>query len=843
MKLIKIFLAVMLCFAALFAEEVPFYKEKTNNSYVEGASFIETKDSLAIAFKLTQSAPCDFSLNNIYVFSDTNRNTGRKNLGNEYYLDIPKGQISSYATNGKGTLFRNALKEYKVDNYYIIVFDKSVTIANPLKEFEIIFNGAKKRGNIILRGNTALKANMPPIPAFTTKKSSTKKVTTKKSATPKTAAKANTVKPTSLQVKTSKDVEIFLAPSVSKVTTPSDNTKIKNLKIKALRNAFEDFQLAVWFGKKDRGTLRLYWGNIVDKNGKTLPKASIKFFNLVKVPFSEPIAEQDQKNIRVSAKTPVYQKMIFDRLSPYTQGAKAGDYKLYLAKTFTVWYARAFFPENTPPGKYTVDLKVEYPGGEEKLAVEFEVKDFVVPSRPNFVMFADLPRLVNYTSSRFTEEKAYPNGMTLNLDECLKDMSEHRIALRSLPAKVKLSFDKNEKPILDFSEFDPLAKYVLDELKMNTRMEMPLATVSTGHSSNYTKLYGPIDSKHISQEFRRKYTATLRAIQKHLKKNNWDKYFFAYYSDEPARSDFGQMAEVARIIKAADPELTPWIYGPGPREEFMDVLDTWMGGFGTPLEEGEIQANAAGKCVTKAIARGDRIGVYNPHTAYILNGTGTLTRTLYWWAYQQNLYWMSMYCLGYFTSGPQDLTNRRYWHYWVYPPFPGKATCWESSIRWEATRDGMTDYELLFAAEKAVEKLKKHIPSASKINPKAISLEYANAVSKARENRCDDFKVFSKVRDALINEVEYLNKAVANKTFAFAHYSFNKSQVYLEIYAKANSNVKIISNSKVLFQGKIDSNKPIIFPMNIKEAAGKDFEIVINNTINIKKTIFVPFGK
>ena len=184
------------------------------------------------------------------------------------------------------------------------------------------------------------------------------------------------------------------------------------------------------------------------------------------------------------------------------------------------------------------------------------------------------------------------------------------------------------------------------------------------------------------------------------------------------------------------------------------------------------------KCVAKSIARGDRIGVYNPHSAYALNVPPTFTRTLYWWAYQQNLYWMSMYCLGYFTTGPQDLTNRRYWHYWVYPPTPGNASCWENSIRWEATRDGMVDYELLFAAEKSVERLKKQLPSATAVSARCIAMEYANAVSASREVRCEDAALLEKVRNALISEVEMLSEKANEKIPAFAEKSYRK-QNYL----------------------------------------------------------------
>jgi hypothetical protein len=169
MKLLKIFLAAMFGILTLAAGQVAFYKEKSNNKFVEGAAFVNTKEALALVFKLTKDAPQNFSLNNIYMYTDQDRKTGRKNLGNEYYFDIAKEQISAYAKNGKGSLFRNALKEVKKDNFYMVVFNKNVTTANPLKEFEIIFNGAKKRGNIILRGNAPLKVEIPEIPSFSKK--------------------------------------------------------------------------------------------------------------------------------------------------------------------------------------------------------------------------------------------------------------------------------------------------------------------------------------------------------------------------------------------------------------------------------------------------------------------------------------------------------------------------------------------------------------------------------------------------------------------------------------------------------------------------------------------------
>ena len=828
MKLLFSIVSAVMIFAAGYAAEGVFYPLNKKNSPILGAALASKGDTLAFLFKLSADAN-NLTFANIYVFADNDRSTGRKNMGNEYYFDIAKSMISTYAADGKGTLHRNAFSQFRSGQWYIITFDRGITAEKTLKDFEIIFNAGGKRFQLKLTGKGDAAEKLPDFPERAGKKSVNK---AGKSGAAIPAAKAVSVG----------EVEMFLAPSLTRINSAADSTKLKKLEINALRNAFEDFQLAVWYAKPDRGTLGLYWSDIKDADGKKVPGSKLNFFRLIKVPFSEPIAQDAKRLIRVSSNVPVRQKMVLDRLTPYTQGARTGDYKLYLSKTLTIWYATAYFPENVKPGKYSADLRVTYPGGEDKLQVVFKVRDFIVPDRPNFVMFADMPRLVNYTS-RFNENKAYPNAMTLNLEKCLKNMSEHRVALRSLPAKVGLRFDAKEQPVLDFSKFDPLASYVLDELKMNTRMEMPLAMVSSGHSSNYTKLYGPIDSKHISDEFRRKYTATLRATLKHLREKGWEKYFFAYYSDEPARSDFGQMAEVARIIKAADKSLEPWIYGPGPREEFMDSLTTWMGGFGTPLEEGEIQGDANGKCIAEAIKRGDKIGVYNPHSAYAINVPPTLTRTLYWWAYQQNLYWMSMYCLGYFTTGPQDLTNRRYWHYWVYPPTPGNADCWENSIRWEATRDGMTDYELLFAAEKSVEALKKLIPAAAELPSRAVAMEYANAVSHSRENRCEDAAVVGRVRDILISEVEYLAKAVRSETPAFAHYRFDKDMVILEVYAPEKTQVKFSCGGKEIGSAVAAKDAPAVLRISANAAKEKTFDIQLNGKQVIQKTVLSPYGK
>ena len=113
------FICAVFLSAVVFAAEVPFFAAAPK-SPVLGVSFAEKGDTLALAFKLPDNTANDFSLINIYLFADSDRNTGRKNMGNEYYFDIPKAMISTYAADGKGTLHRNALNHFRSGEWYII---------------------------------------------------------------------------------------------------------------------------------------------------------------------------------------------------------------------------------------------------------------------------------------------------------------------------------------------------------------------------------------------------------------------------------------------------------------------------------------------------------------------------------------------------------------------------------------------------------------------------------------------------------------------------------------------------------------------------------------------------
>jgi len=849
MKKFILFMAALTVLTAAAAPQLALFPAQRNKSSILGGAIVERPDATVLLFKLKPGTDEKFKINNLYIFLDDDAATGRKKIGNEYYCDIAKGQLSSYSADGIGKLHRRAVAAHRAGEWYYLIINNENLIHGKLTtaRFTVSTNG----GNCVVSLKAppaSVNVDAPVLPAIGARQMTAAPQVKKNPAAPAKAA-GSKKKISSEKNYTISDffpekvpqkygeIEIFIAGGDQRIENAEDTTGKKEVVIDAAGNSIEDFQIGVWIGKRARGGIYLNWGKLTDASGKVLKNAKVTMSRVLGTQFFEPVNPKFKYALGGFGKGPFYRKEVLDRCVPYRAGGKTGGYKSSLTKTFTLFRGSVHLPKNTKPGTYDLELKVAHPHGEEKLLLKVNVDSFNLPDRPSFVMFADLPRLVNYRSGipGVADDLKNTNAMTLNLAKCLKNLRDHRIAPRRVNVATPMVFNAKGEPEIDFSSFDALMKYTLDELKMNPRLEMPLATVSSGHGNWYTNLYGDIGYSHISDEFKRNYVKTLRAVLKHLRKNGWEKFFFAYYSDEPGRDQAAQTIELAKLIKSADPSLVPWIYGPGPTEQHIDAIDTWMGGFGSPLEAGEAQMPEQSRALEIARKRGDRLGVYNPHTSYLLNVPPAYTRTLYHWAYQQDLYWMSMYCLAYFTTGPQDLTNRRYWHYWVYPPEPGKSDIWENSVRYEATRTGLNDYEYLFAIQQKVETLKAVIPALKNFSKRAVSLEYANALVHSREVRSGDWRLVQKVRRAMSNELRNLASAVP----AVVHCKWENRAPVLEVYAPNGTQIEVCGKKDMV------KDAPAVIKLD-KNFTGKTVDVTLKNggkTAKLLKYLLPPLAQ
>ena len=811
----KRFLTVLLTVAAccLFAAGIQLFPPTKANKVILGYALHKADNHHWMLFKLAKDAPADVFIDGVYIHADQDKNTGRKKVGNEYYLALKKHGATAYSKDGKETGVRRSAEVFRVGDWMLVRINAEVFKANPLTEYSLWWRNKTCSASIIVSPAVkTFEAEMPalPTPAEIKKKS-------------------DSIRPKQ------KTMTSWIAPGIIHIRSLKDNNKQKTVTLNIPRNGTGDFQLAAYYTGYKAGRMTLSWTPPLSGTANVISADPLRMYRVIGVPFIEPVDEALKYSLRFPAEALFRKTSIPDRLSRYQMGSGTGDYKMSLRKRLVVWHGTVSVPDTARPGVYESTFTLTWPEGKEDFKLIVKVDDFTIPERPSFVMFADMPRACNYISNL----KGTANGMdvgnevtinnrsnaiTMDLETCLRELKFHRIAPRKVLVPVTLKFDKDEKPVIDFSSIDAFTKLVVDDLKMNPRFEMPLLTVSTGHNAHYTRLFGPIGRDHMSDEFRRKYAATVKAVSEHLKEKNWDKYFFAYFSDEPGHQFAAQTKEIISIIKKVNPDLSPWIFGPGPNKEYLDHLNTWMGGFGTPLEAGEVEHDPNSDAVRIAKARGDKIGLYNPR--YPINASPATVRALYWWAFQQELYWMSHYCFAYFHASPRDISNAGYWGYWVYPPNPGKAGTWDNSIRLEATRAGLTDYEYLKALTDKVAALQKKIPAAAGLKANAPAIQYTRAVARNKNFRCEDDALITRIRDLIGKEIKELSLAPG-----FVNYSVSKDKVVFSVYAIPGTVVKFGNETRTA------GNEPLVWSLPAKDVLGKELCFVLGN-VPVHKTAF-----
>lgn len=846
MKKIFTLLLIFTTVALMAVAKVELFRNPKSTRPFEGVGKVETGTHMWLLFKADPKVKNPPQLTSFYIFADRNAKTGRKGVGNEYYFNLKNGNVTVYAPDGTAKTYRKAVKRFAEKDWQLVAIDKNALTDYKLNEFSVYWNHKPYRASVQIGGSasSAITVEAPVLPEFNAPQAAPK-VKSKKTAAKapaavpaakftrpvrNRAAKAGIVPPKNQQVIS------WISGGLRRVySVANDYNGKKEITVRSARNAIVDFNIAIFYGVRKKGQLHLTWDVPTPANGKKLHKNTVRLYKVGSRQLMVPADPRYHHAIKgIPGNMLYYVTSVPEVLSRYQQGRGTGDYKRTLFRSFNVFHGKVSVPADAKPGIYTVNFTLTYPGGKEQFKLHINVDKFTLPERPSFVMFADLPRLVNY---RFdgelgAEHRGY-NNLSLDLEACLRNFKEHRVAPRKMLAGVPLKFSADGTPILDFTAMDKFCTLVIDELKMNPRFEMPLATVSTGHSANYTKLFGPVGRGFMSDEFKKKYTATIKAVHEHIKAKKWQPYFLAYFADEPAGSEKEQTIAIAKMIKAVDPELDPWIFGPGPNMAYIDVFRTWMAGFGAPLEDGEIQMDDTNPAVKIAKERGDRIGLYNPHPAYLLTRNLGYTRSLYWWVYQRQLSWMNMYCLGYFRGYSAGSTNKDHWNTWVYPPANKSQYVWDDSLRWEATRAGLTDYEYLAAIEKRTAELKKIIPAAANLNDRAIALEFANALCQSKNSRCDDTDRVLFVAGLLANELQQMSD-----NQAMAHYEFKESKVILHLFATPGT--------VVTFDGKTQTvaNEPLVFTFDAKAAADKTFTFELNDgkkKTTISKTILLPY--
>jgi Glycoside hydrolase 123, catalytic domain len=370
----------------------------------------------------------------------------------------------------------------------------------------------------------------------------------------------------------------------------------------------------------------------------------------------------------------------------------------------------------------------------------------------------------------------------------LENFAEHRISPYSFydyaPIQVRFAgTGTNEHAEVDFSRFDPWARRWLGKAGFNT-FQLPLQGMGGG--TFYQRYAGELGGfKAGSPEYARLLHDYLRQVEQHLRENDWLNKAFTYWFDEPAQKDFAFVVDGMKRLKAAAPGIKRMLTKE-PEPELIGNVDIWCG-LTPQWTRVKVRARrAAGEEVWWYICTGPKA----PYLTEFIDHPGTELRLWPWQSWQYDVSGILIWSTVYWTSpeaypdslqdpwqDPMSWVNgygtpagtRRPWGNgdgrFLYPPRRNPNTANQpdlngpiNSIRWEALRDGMEDYEYFWLLNEETGRA-AHRPGAADLIQTARQLLVVPAnISKDLTHFTSDPRLLLAHRDRMARMIERLRR-------------------------------------------------------------------------------------
>ncbi len=383
------------------------------------------------------------------------------------------------------------------------------------------------------------------------------------------------------------------------------------------------------------------------------------------------------------------------------------------------FWITVYVPKTAPAGRYAGVITVSAEGlPDQTVPLELTVWDFALGDTP------PLPSAVAIYEeelARFYGWSEVPESVLRNYWDML---FTHRLSSDDLgtpiPGGMDAVLDGKVSPPFDYRTFDERLEYCLPR---------GLTAFQAARLPGFLS-----DGPDLTEEQQARAVAYLRDLSNHLEERGWLDKAFAMVWDEPRDECAPQVLKELQVIHRANPRLRSRLDGPvtGPLVDLCeDEVDIW-GMHILNLARGGEKAKAnmdrwrrEGRVLWMYVA----CDVHHPYPNIFIDYPLMDCRVLPWlfWKYdiQGFLYWSANYWGKENLKGnsPQDKWPHRPWvaanftNEWegkrnefngdgqlIYPGPDGAAL---SSIRLEALRDGMEDYEYVWLLEKGLRKLEK----------------------------------------------------------------------------------------------------------------------------------------
>ncbi|HNR41878.1 MAG TPA: DUF4091 domain-containing protein [Bacteroidales bacterium] len=198
------------------------------------------------------------------------------------------------------------------------------------------------------------------------------------------------------------------------------------------------------------------------------------------------------------------------------------------------------------------------------------------------------------------------------------------------------------------------------------------------------------------------YQQFLTQLKDHLKEKGWDKFYMQHIADEPTEQNFGSYIQIARFVKSIVPDI-PLIEACHSKN-LGGILDIWVPQLDFMNADFEFydKQNKSGKEAWFYTCLSPKGEYANRFIELPL----LKTRFIHWLNFKYNIPGYLHWGLNYWNRNPfEEQTSIQYeggnilpgGDSWIIYPGNGKIL---SSIRFDAMRDGIADYELLKMLEK-----------------------------------------------------------------------------------------------------------------------------------------------
>lgn len=322
-------------------------------------------------------------------------------------------------------------------------------------------------------------------------------------------------------------------------------------------------------------------------------------------------------------------------------------------------------------------------------------------------------------------------GWQQSIEEVYPEIVRFMASRRLCPDRIRVTpkFDyKDGQVVADFAEFDKMARWYFDELKL-PHSYTPWHLYLFGWGFAPRPLFGEhpypgeppyegADRSQLRPEYKKVYQAVLRTFWDHVKANGWEKKFILYISDEPFYTKEPirkQMRALCDMIHEVSPEIpiysSTWHHVP----DWDGYLDVWgIGHYGIVPTEKIAQLKAAGArvwfttdgqmCTDTPLCATERL---LPHYCFKYGADAYEFWGVAWLTYDP-------YRFGWHAYIHQsDEPGRTYWvrypngdGFLLYPGKPIGHAGPVSSIRLEQAREGVEDYEYLYLLRRLVTEAK-----------------------------------------------------------------------------------------------------------------------------------------